>query len=33
MNIEQTKEAIAVMQAYVDGKEVQVRGLPPDSFG
>jgi hypothetical protein len=32
MNIEQTKEAIAVMQAYVDGKEVQVRGLPPDSF-
>jgi len=24
MNIEQTKEAIRVMQAYVDGKEVEV---------
>ena len=27
MNIEQTKEAIRVMQAYVDGKEVDVRRL------
>ena len=27
MNIEETKEAIRVMQAYVDGKEVQVKGL------
>ena len=25
MNIEETKEAIRVMQGYVDGKEVQVR--------
>jgi len=25
MNIEQTKEAIRVMQAFVDGKEVEVR--------
>ena len=25
MNIEQTKEAIRVMQAYVDGKEVELR--------
>jgi hypothetical protein len=27
MNIEQTKEAIRVMQAFVDGKEVEVMGL------
>lgn len=25
MNIEQTKEAIAVMQAYVDGKKIQYK--------
>ena len=31
MNIEQTKEAIAVMQAYVDGKEVQYLGKKWDS--
>ena len=29
--IEQTKEAIAVMQAFVDRKEVEVKGLLPDS--
>ena len=28
MTREQTIEAIKVMQAYVDGKEVEVRGLP-----
>jgi hypothetical protein len=27
MNIEQTKEAIKVMQAFVDGKEVKVKGM------
>jgi hypothetical protein len=27
MNIEQTKEAIKVMQAFVDGKEVQARDV------
>jgi len=27
MNIEQTKEAIKVMQAFVDGKEVEVKGM------
>ena len=27
MNIEQTIEAIRVMQAYVDGKEVEVKGV------
>ena len=27
MNIEETKEAIRVMQAYVDGKEVEVQRL------
>jgi hypothetical protein len=27
MNIEQTKEAIRVMQAFVDGKEVEVKGM------
>ena len=27
MNIEQTKEAIRIMQSWVDGKEVQVRWL------
>ena len=27
MNIEQTKEAIRVMQAFVDGKEVQARDV------
>ena len=26
MNIEQTKEAIRVMQAYVDGKDIQILG-------
>ena len=26
MNIEQTKEAIRIMQAFVDGKEVEVNG-------
>ena len=32
MNIEQTKEAIRVMQAFVDGKEVEVMGLLKTSF-
>jgi len=27
MNIEQTKEAIRIMQAFVDGKEVEVKGM------
>jgi hypothetical protein len=31
MNIEQTKEAIRVMQAYVDGKEVEYLGKKWDS--
>ena len=31
MNREETKEAIRVMQAFVDGKEVEVKGLLPDS--
>jgi hypothetical protein len=31
MNIEQTKEAIRIMQAFVDGKEVEVNGMLADS--
>lgn len=30
MNIEQTKEAIRVMQAYVDGKEVEFKWMSKD---
>jgi hypothetical protein len=32
MNIEETKEAIKVMQAFVDKKEVEVMGLLKTSF-
>ena len=32
MNIEETKEAIRIMQAFVDGKEVEVMGLLKTSF-
>jgi hypothetical protein len=33
MNIEQTKEAIRIMQAYVDGKEVQYLGKKRNPMG
>jgi len=33
MNIEQTIQAIKVMQAFVDGKEVEVKGMLAGSVG
>ncbi len=32
MNIEETKEAIKVMQAFMDGKEVEFKILVPECF-